>query len=54
LQYKEGETWKTFHKGTTVGERAEISVKPVEAQFVRMVINTFTATPQIYEIMVLR
>ena len=54
LQYKEGETWKTFHKGTTVGERAEIRIKPIEAQFVRMVINTFTATPQIYEIMVLR
>jgi len=54
LQYKNGETWKPFHKGTTVGERAEISIKPIEAQFVRMVINTFTATPQIYEIMVLR
>jgi alpha-L-fucosidase len=53
LQYKEGETWKTFHKGTTVGERAEISTKPVETQFVRMVINSFSSVPQIYEIMIL-
>lgn len=53
LQYKDGEEWKTFHSGTTIGLRQEIRIKPVNAQYIRMVINSFSSTPQIYEIMVL-
>jgi len=54
LQYKSGNEWKTFHKGTTVGARAEIAVKPVDAQFFRLVINSFSSAPGIYEIMLLK
>jgi alpha-L-fucosidase len=54
LQYKDGEKWKTFHIGTTIGLRQEIKVKPVNSQYIRMVINSFSSTPQIYEIMVMK
>jgi hypothetical protein len=53
LQYKTGDNWNTFYKGSAIGERAELSFKPIEAQFIRMVINTYKATPQIYELMVI-
>jgi alpha-L-fucosidase len=53
LQYKSGNDWKTCYKGTTIGSRAEIRFKPVEAQYVRLVIKSFSAPPGIYEIMLL-
>jgi alpha-L-fucosidase len=54
LQYKFGDGWKTFYKGTRIGARKEIDFKPIDAQFVRMVINSFSSAPAIYEIMLLR
>jgi alpha-L-fucosidase len=54
LQYKSGGGWISFHKGTTVGPRAEIETQPVEAQVIRLTINAFSATPGIYEIMLLK
>jgi alpha-L-fucosidase len=54
LQYKSGEEWKTFHKGTTIGSRLEISIKPIDAQVIRLAISKFSATPGIYEIMLLK
>jgi hypothetical protein len=54
LQYKTDAGWNTLHRGTTVGAKAEIVFKPVEAQLVRMVITSFSGTPGIYEIMLLR
>jgi alpha-L-fucosidase len=54
LQYKSGEEWKTIKKGTTIGPRTEVVFKPIETQFVKLVISSFSAAPGIYEIMVLR
>jgi len=51
LQYKDGANWKTFHKGTSMGPRAEISIDPLEMQFVRLQINAFSDVPGIYEMM---
>jgi alpha-L-fucosidase len=53
LQYNSGNDWKVFYKGTTIGAKAEISFKGVEAQIIRLVINSFSETPGIYEIMLL-
>ena len=53
LQYKAGDMWITFYKGTTIGTMAEVSIKPIEARFIRLVISSFDAVPQVYEIMLL-
>jgi alpha-L-fucosidase len=53
LQYKSGDTWKTFYKGTTMGPRAEVVFKPVEARTIRLLIGSYTGTLQIYEVMLL-
>jgi hypothetical protein len=54
LQYKSGEEWKTLHKGSQIGSRAEIKFKPTDARFVRLVIKSFSATPGIYELILLK
>ena len=54
LQYKSGDLWKTFYKGTTMGPRAEVAFKPLEAQTIRLQIISYTGTLQIYEIMLLK
>jgi len=54
LQYKSGDTWKTFFKGTTIGQRAEVNFKSVEARSVRLLISSYTGTLQIYEVMFLK
>jgi len=51
LQYKDGTTWKTFHKGTAIGEKCEISTDPVETQHIRLQITSFSDVPGIYEMM---
>ena len=53
LQYKSGDLWKTFYKATTMGPRAEVAFKPLEAQTIRLQIGSYTGTLQIYEIMLL-
>ena len=53
LQYKSGNEWNTFYRGKTIGPKAEISFKPIDAQVIRMVITSFSDTPGIYEIMLL-
>ena len=42
--------WRTFHKGTTLGERAEIRFSPVTARHVRLDILRATDGPTIWEI----
>jgi alpha-L-fucosidase len=54
LQYKSGDAWKTFFKGTTIGQRAEVTFKPVEARSVRLLVSSYTGTLQIYEVMFLK
>jgi alpha-L-fucosidase len=53
LQARVADQWKTIYKGTTIGTKAEISFKAIDTQFIRMVINSFSDTPGIYEIMLL-
>lgn len=53
LQYKSGNDWKTFYSGATIGSKAEIRFTAINAQVIRMVITSFSATPGIYEIMLL-
>lgn len=54
LQSKSGNEWKTFYKGTIIGSRNEITIKPVEARFIRLVIKSSSGVPGIYEIMLLK
>jgi alpha-L-fucosidase len=54
LQVKSGDGWKTVYEGTTIGPRSEVSFKPVESQLIRLQVNSFTGTLQIYEIMLLK
>jgi len=49
LQAKEGDAWKTFAKGTRIGERLEIRFAPVTAQVVRLFIRKATEGPTIWE-----
>jgi alpha-L-fucosidase len=53
LQYKSGDEWKTLYKGTRIGSGAEIKFKPTDARLVRLVIKSFSATPGIYELILL-
>jgi len=53
LQCKAGDQWKTFYKGTGIGERSEITFEPVEAGIVRLLIGSGKSTVQIYEVMFL-
>jgi alpha-L-fucosidase len=54
LQYKSGDTWQTFFKGTTIGQRSEVNFKPVDAQSVRLLITSYSGLVQIYEAMLLK
>ncbi|NLH15570.1 MAG: hypothetical protein GX455_03215 [Phycisphaerae bacterium] len=53
LQRLEGETWKTFFEGTTVGEKGEFKFEPVTAQQVRFNILEATEGPTIWEFHIL-
>lgn len=54
IKYKEGNEWKSTFKGAEVGARTEVSIKPIEAQYIRMEITSFSKAPGIYEIMLLK
>ena len=49
LQYKDGETWKTFAQGNRIGDRYTQSFDPVTAQHVRLNILEATDGPTIWE-----
>lgn len=53
LQYLQGETWKTFYKGTTIGAKAELNFPKITAQEVRLVLKEFSKVPGIYEVVLL-
>jgi hypothetical protein len=53
LRYKEGETWKTIHKGTTIGPKIELNIGIVDMQVVRLFITSFSGIPGIYEMMLM-
>lgn len=49
LQYMADGDWRTFHKGTTIGERADLRFSPITARQVRVQILQATEGPTIYE-----
>ena len=49
LQSKEGDSWKTFFRGTTIGEEFSAKFPPVKAQVVRLNILKATDGPTIWE-----
>ena len=49
LQAKEGETWRTFHRGTTIGEDLDVRFEPVTARHVRLILTETTEGPSIWE-----
>jgi len=53
LQYKEGETWKTFLEGTRIGEDYTKDFDPVTAQLVRLNILEATDGPTLWEFQLL-
>lgn len=51
LQYHDGQTWKTFHEGTTIGPEWSVKVEPVTAQRFRLNIVKAPGGPTIAEFM---
>ena len=49
LQYKDGDGWKTFHTGKTIGAKFSATFEPVTAQHVRLNILDATEGPTIAE-----
>jgi len=50
LQCREGEEWKTFARGTTIGNKLNLKFEPVTARFVRLNILKATDGPTISEL----
>jgi alpha-L-fucosidase len=50
LQSKEGDEYKTFFKGTTIGEKKQLKFDPVKVRIVRLNILEATEGPTIWEI----
>jgi len=49
LQYRDGEQWKTFYRGTTLGERFSAQFDPVTGQHVRLSVLDASDGPTITE-----
>ena len=49
LQAREGEGWKTFHRGETIGPEGEFRFAPVTARYVRLHIFDATRAPSLLE-----
>jgi len=51
LQHHDGNAWKTFHKGTTIGPDWSVTIKPITAQRIRLNILKATEGPTLNEFM---
>jgi alpha-L-fucosidase len=49
LQVKVGDEWKTFHRGTTIGDDLNMKFDPVTGQHVRLNLLKTTEGPSIWE-----
>ena len=49
LQYRDGDTWQTWHEGTTLGE-FRLKFNPVTAQHLRLNVTDATDVPTIWEV----
>jgi len=54
LQYKSGEEWKTFYRERTIKSGDEIKFSEINTREIRFLITSYTSTPEIYEIMLLK
>jgi alpha-L-fucosidase len=54
LQIKEGDAWRTFHSGTTLGDDYSARFDPVTGRYVRLLIPEATDVPTIWEIQLFR
>ncbi|MCK4293547.1 MAG: alpha-L-fucosidase [Planctomycetes bacterium] len=49
LQFKEGNLWQTFHRGTTIAQSRLIKFSPVTARHIRLNLTDTTEGPSIWE-----
>ena len=49
LQYKDGEQWRKFTEGTTIGKKLKLEFSPVTARYVRLNILNASEGPTIWE-----
>jgi alpha-L-fucosidase len=49
LQYRDGQTWKRFHRGTTLGPNWTLDITPITAQFFRLHIHQAADGPTLRE-----
>jgi len=49
LQYKEGDEWRTFARGSRIGQRLTVKFPPVTARYVRLSLLKTTEGPSIWE-----
>jgi alpha-L-fucosidase len=49
LQVKDGDAWRTFHRGMTIGEDLEVKFTPVTGRHVRLNLLKTTEGPSIWE-----
>jgi len=54
LQYREGQQWKTFYQGTTLGEQFSATFNPVTARHVRLSVLDASDGPTITEFQLFR
>jgi len=53
LQYRDGDAWKTFYKGKTIGANFSVTFDPIMAQYVRLNILDATDGPTIADFQLL-
>ena len=51
LQYHDGNAWKTFHQGTTIGPDFSVEIEPITAQRIRLNILKASDGPTLTEFM---
>jgi alpha-L-fucosidase len=49
LEYRDGDDWRTFARGKTIGERRVLTFRPVTARIVRLNLLRCTEGPSIWE-----
>jgi alpha-L-fucosidase len=49
LQYKDSDQWRTFTRGTKIGQKLKLEFSPVTARYVRLNIQKATEGPTIWE-----
>lgn len=53
LQIPKGKAWEPVYRGTSIGDKMEIDLQQLTAQKIKFLLNGFSGTPGIYEIVLL-